>query len=356
MLRNLLDPSSQRMMKILETLVASGGWVTAAELSEKAGASERTVAEDLAALKKRWGSRLRLETSTKNGVRARNRSVAVMGEIFMQLFRGSTALRWLEDIFFEPERGIEFYAAKLFSSRSTLNRLLPKVNAFLGERGMAVRRADGRYRISAENEQYLRQFYAGFLIELYGLDLKRHQTGLNPEIPGRIIRRILARNLGPEELSFVEGNHIAIAYYIMFYTVSLVRENQGYTVPSGYPAEKETGSGDLQYLRGIFPNISEANLRPVHQFIAGQYSGWSSGAEKALVAREADAFLQRVFRAEKSIPGADTLRLMRFILNSLYLNTKSRPFRTSMLFDRIRYFSAALKRTTRSHISWLRKT
>jgi hypothetical protein len=332
------------MMKILETLAASEGWVTAAELSEKAGASERTVSGDLGTLKKKWGPYLRLETSTKGGVRARNRSVAVMGEIFMQLFRGSTALQWLEDIFFEPEHGIEFYEAKLFTSRSTLNRLLPKVNAFLGKRGMAVRRADGRYRISAEDEQYLRQFYAGFLIELHGLDLKRHQVGLDPKIPGRMIRRILERNLEPYELSFTAGDHIAIAYYIMFYIVSLVRENQGYTISSSYRAEREVSGGDLQYLRGIFPNISEANLRPIHQFIAGQYNGWRSGAEKALVAREADAFFQRIFRAEKASPSATALRLMRFILSCLYLNAKSRPFQTSMLFDRIRYFSAALKR------------
>lgn len=52
-LRKILDASSQRMIRILETFTIHDDWITLSDLSSAIGASERTVADDISNLQKR---------------------------------------------------------------------------------------------------------------------------------------------------------------------------------------------------------------------------------------------------------------------------------------------------------------
>ncbi len=64
-MRNLLDLSTQRLIRLLEALASQEDWMTTGELSSLIGASERTISEDIDVLSKRWGQYLDIETSTK---------------------------------------------------------------------------------------------------------------------------------------------------------------------------------------------------------------------------------------------------------------------------------------------------
>ena len=344
-MRKLLDASSQRMIRILETFAIHEEWITLSDLSSAIGASERTVAEDISNLQQRWGKSLHIEVSRKNGVIMHNRNIASVGRVFTDLFNDSVALLWVKELLFNPNMPIDFYETKLFVSRSTLIRLMTRINHFLSDRGITIQCVNNKYQLIGKDEQYLRDFSASFLLELYGFDLQKYEITIDMKVMGEIVMYPISQYLEPRELSWVLNDDITITYWLMFYIISLVRENQGYTITSHYPVEKEIDTQKLIYLQGNFPNITLDNLRPIHQLIYNRSCGWDSASEKSLVSKETDAFFQRFFSIIPVTPNEDTKYLMGFMLRLLYLNKKYRPIKTSTLFNRIYYFSLSLKKT-----------
>lgn len=344
-MRGLLDASSQRIIVILETLAASGGWTTFSDLASAANASVRTVAEDISKLRKRWNRLLNLEVSKKNGIILRNRNAATIGMVFTDLFNDSIALRWIKEVLFHPDQAIDFYEKELFVSRSTLVRLLPKINRSLAQKGLTIACGNNRYRFAGNDEQYLRDFSACFLLELYGLDLQKFDLDLDLEIILRLVLSEVAKNLEPGELAWILEDDVSNAYWIMLYLVSLVREEQGYTITPSHPHKLQIDETTFAYLKEKFPDIAEENLQSIHQCFYNQNNGWDSDAEKKLVTRESEAFFRRILTVIRIPVDGETLHLLYFVLKSLYLNAKFRPYRTSVLFDRIYYFSLSLKRT-----------
>lgn len=331
-------------MGILETLVTQEDWITISELAALIGASERTVAGDVNLIQRQWGPRLHIEISTKYGVRMQNQSISAIGIVFKDLFNASTTLSWLEELLFSPGQGIEFYEERLFVSRSTLLRRLPKINRFFSGRKMSVRGKNNRYEITGKDEQYLRQFYAGFLLELYGLNLQKHPIDLELAKITQIVQQILAKNLSENEIACTCNLEIAVAYYTMFYIVSLMRENAGYQLPSAHLIEEEISQEDWNYIRKNFSAISIESLRPIHAFIVDQFHGWDSKEEEQLVSDESEAFFKGVFEAMDIPVDRQTLKQLRYILKTVYLTAKFRPYATSMLFDRIHIFSLSIQK------------
>lgn len=345
-MRELLSPSSQRMIDILEALSAHPGWTTFADLSAAVQASERTVAEDIAYLKKHWGQILNLELSKKNGIKLQNQNTASLGLVFNDLFNESVALRWLKELLFHPQQTAGFYENKLFVSRSTLSRLLPRINRYLAGRGMSIDCRNNRYQLLGKDEHYLRDFSASFLLELYGLDLNKYDLTLDLTLIKDLILSVLTNHLQPRELDWVLDDDISLVYQIMLYLVSLVRENQGYRIISSYPVEEDICTLNWHALQQQFPHLTIDSLRPIHHCIYIQYRGWNSPEEEALVTQETAAFLERVFSAISVSLDEGKRYLLTFIAKSLYLSAKFRPFKTSALFDRVYYFSLSLKRTS----------
>lgn len=343
-MRGLLDASSQRIIKILELFSAHEGWITLSDLSLQVGASERTVAQDLASLKKQWGKKLKVESSKKNGIRLLNLNSATIGLIFTDLFNQSVALCWIKELLFYPDNTLEFYQEKLFTSRSTLIRLYPKINKVFASRGLSIRCRNKRYRFIGHDEQYLRDFCASFLLELYGLDPKNYAVELDLKVIYGLLVSALTKNLEPPILAWVLKDDIPIAYQLMFYIISLVREEQGYCIHSDYPVENDIDPRAMTCLQQTFPHLTINNLRPIHQQIYNRYNGWSSQTEHSLVTSEAKAFLTRLCDTLVLSPNEDTLHLLQYVLEMLYLNAKARTHKTSVLFDRVYYFSLSLKR------------
>lgn len=344
-MRNLLDAPSQRMITILETLTIHGGWITLSELSSLVTASERTVATDVSNLQKKWGKSLNIEVSRKNGVLMHNRNFNCIGHVVTDLFNDSVALLWIKELLFHPNMAIEFYESKLFASRSTLLRLLSRINHSLSDKGIEILCDNNRYQLIGKDEQYLRDFSASFLLELYGLNLQKYDITIDLNVTREMIMSTISQNLEDIELSWIINDDVAITYLLMFYLISLVRENQGYTVASNYPVEKEIDMQKFIYIQEQFSNITIDNLRPIHQMVFNRYCGWDSETEKGLVTQETEAFFHRIFSIIPVSPNNNTKRLMRFMLESLYLTQRYRPTKTSALFDRVYYFALSLKRT-----------
>lgn len=359
-MRNLLDRSSQRIINILDILVTNEDWITFSELSKEVDASVRTISEDIGIIRKRWGADLNIEVSTKWGIKLHNQSVATIGCVFIQLFNESTALKWLREIFFYPGNLIDFYEERLYVSRSTLIRVLPNINKYLKTIGIEIKRNNSQYRVVGNNETYIRQLFAGFLLELQGLELKKWDIDINLSLIAEIIQRILMENLESEEISLVFRDDLALLYYITYYLVSLIREKQGFHDANYGKNISYAGTliddEELRYLRLFFPDITPDAIRPIHGFILSQYKGWDNLEEKLLVKREASLFYQRLFNSIPLSPEEEKRKELTFTLQSLYLLQKIRPFFNSTLFDRIHYFSMTLKKNNQSLFQWTERS
>jgi hypothetical protein len=342
-LRKLLDASSQRMIKILEILLSHQGWTTLSYLSGAIKSSERTVASDISELKKNWGDKLNLEISKKSGVRLHNQNIASISLVFKDLFNDSVALHWLRELLFHPNHSIEFYENRLYVSRSTLMRLLPKINRFLHSRGMSIEHNYNRFELLGKDEQYLRDFSASFLLELYGLDPNQFDVPVNLGIIHELILTLAKKSMDEKQFLWFMKDDIAVIYQMMLYLVSLLREHQGYELSCAFPIESDFYSKYFSQLKEYFPNIEKKNLQPLHYYLHQLFNGWDTNAEKELITKESDIYLENISAVASIAPDEDTKHLLRFAIQSVYLNAKLRPISTSVLFDRILYFSRSLK-------------
>ena len=223
---------------------------------------------------------------------------------------------------------------------------LPEMNKYLKTIGMEMNKVNNQYRVIASDETHMRQLFAGFLLELYGLNLKKWELDVDLSLFGKIIHQTLIENLETEITRFVFKDDLAEVYYIMYYLVSLVRENQGIH-DTRYDrisyADASIEDEELKRLMVFFPNITFDSIRSIHGFILSQYIGWDNEEEKRLVESETRLFYQRFFDDVQLSPAEETRKNLEFMLRSLYLSQKLRPFENSALFDRIRYFSMTIK-------------
>lgn len=356
-MRVLMDTSAQRMIRILEILLDEDGSMTLDRLALALNASQRTLADDLNLLQNRWGNVLHLEVTRKNGVQLHNRNISATGQVFRDLFNDSVALRWIRELLFHPRQSLEAYEQRLFVSNSTLKRLLPRIQNFLSQRGMSIAQENGKYWFEGNNEQYLRDFSASFLLELHGLDLSSFDVSMDLEVLGNIILSLQFRNIDPQHHEAFAQDDLALTYEMMFYLVSLVRESTGFHIPSVYPAAAELSATQLACLTHYFPHIKEANLCPIHEYLRRLFHAFSDPAEEAAIQEVIESFLTGLLRDLRLAPNPTTRIRLNFILHSVLCSMKVRPYKTSSLFDRILYFSKDIQRqnpflyeTTRRHL------
>lgn len=227
-MRNLLNKQSYRSIQIIEMLVFSDTWITQGKMAQKLEVSERTMAEDIALVRKHYAELLDLQSSNKLGIRARNRNVAVLNTILSDIFRSSFILQWVELVFLYPDNSTLFYAKRLNVSESTLYKLYPTLKQKLKQSGLNFKRSYGNYVIESENESFVRTFFTTFFIEMYGLNVlseNTHMQRLN------LYNKIIVNHLDQHLFSKLpEMDLLHRQFYLMFFFVSFFRANQGYNL------------------------------------------------------------------------------------------------------------------------------
>ena len=147
-MRKILDTAHQRRIRLLEILLSKNDYVTMSSLAKEVEASERTVAEDLTQLKVKYSEELHMEISRKNGVRLIHPNISSAGLVFRDTFQESVALMWLKELLLHPNQSMEYYEEKLFASKSTLLRMLPRINNFLDVYDMRIESGGGRITVT----------------------------------------------------------------------------------------------------------------------------------------------------------------------------------------------------------------
>ena len=343
-MRKILDTAHQRRIRLLEILLSKNEYVTMSTLAKEVEASERTVAEDLTQLKVKYSDELHMEISRKNGVRLIHPNIASAGLVFRDTFQESVALMWLKELLLHPYQSMEYYEEKLFASKSTLQRMLPRINNFLDVYDMRIEAAGGLYSIFSKDEGFLRDFYASFLLELYGLNLKEYDLSLDLSVLSKITLANLKSAVPKEHLAWIAQDDLSMIYRMMFYLVSLFREEHGFSMKSQYPLESELDSEDLVVLRQYFPKVTKEILRGTHEYLYLQQSGFLTEIEKEKVTKELERFIDRfTTRLNFTATSVQKERFL-FVLLSVYYKAKLRRKDTSLLFDRVYYFSEGLGR------------
>ncbi|MFV0528319.1 MAG: helix-turn-helix domain-containing protein [Lachnospiraceae bacterium] len=337
-MRRLLDPYSQRIIKITEILIQKDSWMTAKALAERLEVSERTILYDIESLKQRWGNHLDVQTSMHQGFRIITQSIYAIQQVISDILSDSVAIRWIESIFFHPYSSTDFFSKELFVSPSTLSRLLPKINLRLRQFGIKIHNDRSKYYIHSENEIYVRRFFSFFLIKMHGLYHDTYFRGLDFSI----IRSIVRRDILPDnEAAQFE---VSASFYDMLYLASLIREDQGFCIPSDYTFPRKLPAYKMRHITSVFKNISQSNSQPIHEYIETMAYGRMDPKERPLV----EVAIHQLFATIMSVlnlkPTPQELQRLELMLCSLYVFTKSFPFEMASLFPRDTYFVEGMRK------------
>lgn len=306
-MHTLLDETDQRRIGILDVLIQQSGWITIGEIARIVGASERTIHSDLNYIKIKWNDRLQLDVSLKNGVRLGCHSAATLHEIQVDVFKQSTAFCFLHDLFLFPYQGIEFFSKRLFVSKSTLIRMIPKINAYLSTMNIEIECRGALYCLAASDEQELRKLLSALYIELNPHLTQAPDALMNVFVPGaaepvnfarlnHIVFEMLHQSSNRAAVSLVLIDASALPQMMAFYFISLIRESQAFHIASARPLGNEISSEDIQYLIKLFPAISQESIQPIHAFLMKPFLACEDNGLDPLDA-EVKAFYERVFQA-----------------------------------------------------------
>ncbi len=144
-MKDLLDSATSRRMGMIEYLLYSDNWITAAQLARKFNVSVRTVNNDIHFLKGKWSHIICFEISLKFGIHLRLPPNNTIKEIYRYIFEHSLPLTLIGDIFLNPTLSISEWAIETDRSEATLRRILIKMeeglqkrNIFLSKRPLAL--------------------------------------------------------------------------------------------------------------------------------------------------------------------------------------------------------------------------
>ncbi len=350
----LLDETDQRRLSVLRLLFQHADWITVGEIAQSIGASERTAQSDITYIKNKWNGKLNIEVSQKQGVHLCSRSSAVQHEITTDVFNNSVVLRFLRDLIFHPGKSLEFYYAKLFVSKSTLLRQMPKIEEYLASMDVSIEKTSGLYRLCSVNEQYLRKLLAEFYVELNLEVIMRHKADTRYVLPyaaipidaarlSRVVRNLIRQIDRSERGELICQDDVAVAQMAVFYLISLVRENQGFHAKSDRAFANELSEEDYGYFQTLFPHIRKENIQPIHALIAEIVEPPDSAEEALLVQSAADVFFQKLFKDMSVTCPAVNLQKLQGTLCILYSYVKACPLTVKGIFGRLNSFASSLE-------------
>lgn len=350
----LLDETDQRRINLLEVLTKQSGWITIGELARLVHASERTIHSDLIYLKNRWESPLQIEISLKNGVRMGCQNAAMLHEIQVDIFKSGIAPRFLKDLLYFPYENEEFYIKRLFISKSTFVRMVPKINARLATMNFAIERNEKGYFLHANDELELRKLLAVLYLELNPLLSQLPSLPIEWTVPGArrpvsfsrfydIITSLLRQAPNREAVDLVLKDALALPQMVSFYFMSILREQQGFAIVRHRAMSAKIAEKDVFYLLECFPSIQPQQLGSIHALLLKPFLKPDNAALDARLEAEATAFFQRVFEELHAFCPPEIFRQLVLTMKILYDYVLTVPVPISGFLRRINGFVLSMQ-------------
>lgn len=334
-IRIILNKQTQRILDIMEIMCIDEEWIHMNELERRLRVSQKTILKDVKLIRRRWNKLVNIQTSTTLGTRFRTRNIATMAAIFNDLFQEQVSLQLLELILLEPGHSFDDYAARLFSSKTTLYRHLQNINLAFRTMGMQIQRTDNRYYIKAENEIDVRHFFACFISELYGQNLREQLVARYPSLTEIIYQEIIEKLKIEED---IEQTYIGLLFY-----VSVLRESQGFNLA---PERQTAIAVDERLLSRLLPflkTLTEPMIQVAISTVIRTLPG-GNPEEHDMIVTSIDAIYHEVFRAIQTSASSRLIHEYSEQIAIVVERKRRYPFDSSVLFNRCAYFTRLFRK------------
>lgn len=344
-MRRLLDISSQRIIKILELFALREQSLTFKEIAKSVKASVRTVHDDIAFIRERWGDRLVVDVSAKSGVSIKSCSIYTLETICKEIFNESQPLLLFQGVFFYPFKNAVFHESNVFASHSTLARMILKFN---GKRhddtGVRIVKNKEGYYLHAPDEQQFRRLCAWFSLEIRGLERSMFEQWLKDneiDLSGDYMSQVL-RELNPHYDRLL-SEHSRI-YDAIFFLVSMLREMQGFHAQSFPPEfEEEISDSTLNLVRKKFPAATKNTLKAICAGLKMHHRDIRTCKEWNNIRIHFDEFLTNSLKIIDLPPDESWLEEGYTVLGGAYNLGVFFNMKASTLFNRVEYFASLFK-------------
>ncbi len=216
---DILDVSSQRMIKILEILLYSEKWITIRDISKKIEVSEKTVYADLNYLTKNLNTVIEIETAVPYGIMSPKLTANIFLECQSEILLKNISIKFILLLLEVPDKDISFYSDRLCVSRSTLYRYIVVINSNFEKYDLFIEKINGKCSITGKTDIALYHFFSTFLLEIHGYNIKK----FIPETLNSVLKKRL------EQVFRHNGevmSELQISYYLVFYYYAISQLGQ----------------------------------------------------------------------------------------------------------------------------------
>lgn len=331
-----LDTNSQRINALLLMMKDDVRWRSTKHLADTLNVSHRTIAQDITQMKSMWGHLFIIETSTQFGVRIKNLSSHDYETILFALVRESLSINFIELLFVEPFKSLDDYAEKLFTSKSTLIRTIPRINEIIKVHSIMITSKQGLYSFTSSNEPHLRKYFTRLFTDLYGTRYEFFPL----EFDFELIKKLTASILEQQKLIVN-----SISYSLFFYSVlvSLVRENQGFkftTQDEFKPLDPTT----LKRIHHSFINVNDESIQSIIEIIQEYRINLDSCDEHVIFDQAFSDLCTAIESHYRIIVNEDNRKALKVSLSNIYFKFHTYPFKASLSFDKVRHYAQSIYR------------
>ncbi|WP_088810154.1 MULTISPECIES: helix-turn-helix domain-containing protein [Listeria] len=166
-MRTLLEKSTRRRMELLEILIADNRWYKLEDLAEQLDCSKRTLNNDIAAIQNDLMDEWTLFTSRKLGIQIQTPENAHVDKLYQYFMQRSLSIKLLLGCFYTQNWTVEEWADELFTSPSSLYRLIHRIRKKMEIYGVELN-INPVYITG--NEAQVRYFFSQLYYTTFGLE------------------------------------------------------------------------------------------------------------------------------------------------------------------------------------------
>lgn len=166
-MKHLLKTTIQRRLSIIGILRDFYDWQDPQLLADLLDCSTKTILSDIEAINHDWQDKIGIEYSRTKGIRLDDSLHNKIRPLAADIMEESESFQFLERVFFRPNEDADYWINELYISEATFYRMVRQIDDVMEKRGLRLERKP--FRITADDERWVRIFYVHLFLEKYGL-------------------------------------------------------------------------------------------------------------------------------------------------------------------------------------------
>lgn len=336
MLHDLLDNTTKRRIKILETMLFYDRWIPSSDLAEICDTSSRTINNDLQFLRGNYSDFFKIETSKQHGVRIQETNYFRLEQFYRHLINEDSIFQLVEGIFFHPHYSNQTWIESLYLSTSSFYRLYNRIQAALKDYNICLQMG---YR--SENEIALRYFFSNFFTEKYSYETWPFDLNRNSIVDHiKDIVSYIQNKYCKNDLYYILDSH-QILHIAMLIAVCAVRIKQGFHCQN--PNCDQSPCQDIiqhfydqgkNLFKPYMDTLSVDEYSEICYSIFAFATAWKSKDEFQKINRDIAQFIEELAKkAAVPITKVESTRIRYMMLNK-YSTYQIFPYEEELLFNK----------------------